>query len=83
MPEIITRAQAKQLGLKRYFTNVRCRRKHLSARFVSNATCCGCALSRENSSRLAALPERQKAHWAEVEARQRAAIAERRARQSK
>jgi hypothetical protein len=46
MPEIITRAEAKALGLKRYFTGVPCKHGHVSYRYVSGPGCLGCV--REN-----------------------------------
>lgn len=42
-PQIISRAEAKALGLKRYFTGNPCPRNHISERTVSNKACCECA----------------------------------------
>lgn len=44
---IVSRAQAKQLGLNRYFTGVACRNGHISNRYTVNGLCHGCA-SQEN-----------------------------------
>lgn len=43
-PEVITRAEAKRLGLKKYFTGVACKRGHVAERYVANWVCvdCGC-----------------------------------------
>lgn len=40
--QIITRSQAKQLGLKRYFTGQACPSGHVSDRAVNSGTCCEC-----------------------------------------
>lgn len=40
--EIITRAEAIERGLKRYFTGKPCRNKHVSARYASNGACSSC-----------------------------------------
>ena len=39
---IITRKEAKELGLKRFFTGVECKRGHLCERSVSRAVCIQC-----------------------------------------
>ena len=39
---IITRAQAKAWGLKRYFLGSKCSKGHVAERFVSNAACVVC-----------------------------------------
>ena len=41
--EIITRKQAKELGLKRYFTGKPCKRGHVAERRVSSRRCLECA----------------------------------------
>ena len=43
MPDIITKAAAKALGLKRYFTGKPCKRGHMSDRSVSTSNCLKCA----------------------------------------
>jgi hypothetical protein len=43
MPKIITRAEAKALGLKRFFTGKPCKRGHVAERQVGNASCVECA----------------------------------------
>lgn len=42
VPEVISRAQALQKGLKRYFTGKPCKRGHLAERYITGATCCKC-----------------------------------------
>lgn len=42
--QIISRAEAKERGLKRYFTNVPCSRGHISERYVHGYDCCECRL---------------------------------------
>lgn len=39
---IVTRAEAKEKGLKRYFTGAACKHGHVSERATSNATCLDC-----------------------------------------
>jgi hypothetical protein len=41
--DIISRPEAKALGLKRYFTGVPCRREHICERYVSTKHCVTCA----------------------------------------
>lgn len=41
-PEIITRAQARAQGLKRYFTGEPCKRGHIAERQVASLTCMDC-----------------------------------------
>jgi len=54
--QIINRKEAKQKGLKRYFTGKPCKYGHLAERFVSTSTCVTCsqekaaATKRENRS---------------------------------
>ena len=43
--EIILRKEAKELGLKRYFTGKLCKRSHISERRVSDRHCIECAVS--------------------------------------
>lgn len=40
--ELISRADAKSKGLKRYFTGRPCKHGHVSEYLVSNGTCCAC-----------------------------------------
>lgn len=54
--QIITRAEARALGLKRYFTGKPCRRGHIAERQVSNLTCMGCT----NEKQRAAYPSRDR-----------------------
>jgi hypothetical protein len=42
VPEIITRAEAREKGLKRYFTGKPCGRGHIAERTVSDSHCCEC-----------------------------------------
>lgn len=44
MPAIISRAEARTLGLTRYFTSRPCKRGHVAERYVSNLTCSACDL---------------------------------------
>jgi hypothetical protein len=57
MPKIITRAEAKALGLKRYFTGKPCKRGHVCERLVSNRACLECDCERI-LERYAANPEK-------------------------
>ena len=41
--EIISRKEAKEQGLKRYFTGKPCKRGHISERRVGDSTCCACS----------------------------------------
>lgn len=41
--DILTRRQAKELGLKKYFTNIPCKRGHVAERLVSDYNCVVCA----------------------------------------
>jgi hypothetical protein len=41
--KVIARAEAKALGLKRYFTGEPCKRGHVVERFVSGAKCSECS----------------------------------------
>lgn len=43
MQKIISRSEAKSLGLKKYFTGKLCKHKHISPRAVANGTCIECA----------------------------------------
>lgn len=47
--KIISREEARRLGLKRYFTGVACANGHIFERQVSNATCMICARVRKPS----------------------------------
>ncbi len=42
--EIISRLEAKQLGIKRYFTGKPCPKNHITERFSRNGGCCECSL---------------------------------------
>jgi hypothetical protein len=44
--EIISRAEAKAKGLKRYFTGVPCKNGHIDERLVSGGKCCECGRER-------------------------------------
>jgi hypothetical protein len=67
-PHIVGRAQAKALGLKRYFTGKPCKHGHVAERFVSGP-CLECsrewrAVNREYfRKRRAANPERARESW--------------------
>jgi 5-methylcytosine-specific restriction endonuclease McrA len=61
IPNIISRAEAKALGLKRFFTGKPCKRGHVAERRVTNRACsvCQAASYREDSRRRrAADPEK-------------------------
>lgn len=47
-PEIISRAEARARGLKRYFTGKTCSKSHIEPRFVSSGACIVCAALRFN-----------------------------------
>ena len=47
--QIITRAEAKALGLKRYFTGKPCKHEHVAERQVSNGKCVECHAEYDNS----------------------------------
>ena len=40
--KVITRKEARALGLKRYFTGLPCPKWHIAERYVGNAWCCEC-----------------------------------------
>lgn len=42
MPDLITRVDAREQGLKRYYTGEPCKNGHLCQRFVSSGGCCDC-----------------------------------------
>ena len=44
--ELISRKEAREQGLTRYFTGKPCKNGHTSERFVSNKTCCACITER-------------------------------------
>lgn len=46
--ELITRAEAKARGLKRYFTNKPCKHGHVAERFVSGLSCVECGLIKQH-----------------------------------
>lgn len=47
---IVTRKEAKELGLKRYFTGIACVHGHMSEKQVTNKTCIVCSYKLSNSS---------------------------------
>jgi hypothetical protein len=49
--EVISRKEAKALGLKRYFTGKPCKRPHITERLTSNKHCVDCERERERSER--------------------------------
>jgi hypothetical protein len=52
MTEIITRAEAKARGLKRYFTGKPCRNKgHVAERLTSNGNCMECKREQGRAAR--------------------------------
>jgi len=46
MADIITRSEARSLGLPTYFTGKPCKRGHIDARHVSSRACCTCTRDR-------------------------------------
>lgn len=72
--KVISRQEAKAVGLKRYFTGEPCKHGHVDERFTSTRWCCACALAAnrslekkayfrvKNAEWAAANPERKKAH---------------------
>jgi len=50
--EVITRKQAKEQGLPRYFTGKPCKKGHVDVRLVSNGQCCSCRMDRYIKERL-------------------------------
>ena len=67
MSGIITRAEAKARGLKRYFTGKSCRYGHIAERYVSGATCCACEPGIQ-ARYIARHPERVRANAAKNQA---------------
>src|SRR6516225_9479147 len=56
-PRIISRAEARALGLKRFFTGKPCKHGHVAERHVSTSACVECELGRWRARR-AANPEK-------------------------
>jgi 5-methylcytosine-specific restriction endonuclease McrA len=65
-PKIMTRAEAKTAGLKRYFTGAPCKRGHVAERLVSNGGCFVCHT--DGAGRLAATARWRVANRDEVKA---------------
>ena len=57
--KIITSAEAKAQGLKRYFTGNPCNHGHIAERFVSSRECIGCA-KEKNAAQYAKNPEKRR-----------------------
>lgn len=68
---ILTRAEARMLGLMRYFTGKPCKRGHIAWRAVSNHTCLVC-MSESRAEDYARNPEKAKARRAKYFADNRA-----------
>ena len=49
MPKIISRKEAKEKSLKKYFLNIPCIHGHISERYVSSKMCITCSLIRDNN----------------------------------
>ena len=60
--EIITRAEAKAQGLKRYFTGKPCKYGHVSERLVSDGKCCECRKKRHKENK-DAIAERNREYY--------------------
>ena len=65
--EIVSRKEALERGLKRYFTGKPCKNGHIAERFVSNGRCVECAHECGRDWR-AANPERVREYWREYRA---------------
>jgi hypothetical protein len=50
-PKVISRAEAKAAGLKRYFTGLPCPNGHIAARFVRQGNCTECHLDHQRQAR--------------------------------
>lgn len=48
--ELITRKEAKSLGLKRYFSGKSCKYGHIEERYVNSGGCCQCSKSNKPPS---------------------------------
>ncbi|AGN51421.1 hypothetical protein VPJG_00057 [Vibrio phage jenny 12G5] len=46
MQQVVTKKEAKEQGLKRYFTGKPCKHGHVAERFVSEGKCCACAVEK-------------------------------------
>jgi hypothetical protein len=57
--EIITRKEALERGLKKYFTAKPCKRAHIAERWVSTKHCVECLRERERNSKRAQLDVRR------------------------
>ena len=62
--QIVTRAEARELGLPRYYTGKPCKHRHVSERFTRNGECVECYEARYEEKRDREL-ERLKARYAE------------------
>lgn len=62
MTEIISRAEAKARGLKRYFTGIPCKRRHCAERLVSSRQCLICACAKSLVYRLRN-PQKVRSYW--------------------
>lgn len=76
MQKVITRSEAKALGLKRYFTGKPCKRGHVTTRKVSDKSCRECnrlnqAKRRENKEFVEAERLRDRQKWATCEHRRK------------
>ena len=76
--QLISREEARSLGLKRYLSGRPCRRGHIAERLVSNTTCCECARLRPRWDQKD--PEKAREVWrkatAEYRARNKPKVAE-------
>lgn len=68
MPEIITRKEARALGLKQYFTGKPCVHGHVSKRNVISKSCLGCQADRVN---LVVAAQRLHAEMTRIDAKQK------------
>lgn len=65
MPDVISRADAQNQGLVRYFTGSPCKHGHVDERFVSNKRCATCSRLAQ-AARMEADPELRKKHAADA-----------------
>ena len=68
MPDIISRKDAKALGLKRYFTGKPCKYGHVAQRFADNKSCVECVKrytkKRDSTPRRREYDRKRKLRWA-------------------
>ena len=58
MPEVISRKDARDRGLKRYFTGRPCKYGHIAERFTSNGSCVECGIAAQQTPERKAVIQR-------------------------